>query len=398
MNNSETLELLKKFYEVTQIPMKLCSDHMPPYFIPHTFFRPNPISSYQEILQKQRLPACYTAVFRLMLVGLVSCKKTKQQLLVGPALLFTCSSLQAKELLTETGQNPDRLNEFLFWLNSLPVLNSEQFRQTLHFLDYILNDAKTNRVQFMKELPLSQNQSEPKTEKNSVLQVSEHIDLIQENLYSARILQLVSSGNVLELQKTLHHMLKQNFGPQLISLSADRFIKNIFIGANSLVCRAAIAGGLAAPSALALSDNFIIKIESCKTYDAVLLLIAQMMITYTREVSRIPILQSDSPLVRNITRSIKNHLYEKQTVADIAQDLNMDLSYICHHFKQETGKTISTHMNEIKIEESKRLLESTNLSLTQIAMQLGFSSQSYFHRVFKKITGMTPKAYLSDKT
>lgn len=395
MNKSETLEMLKKYYGSTRIPMQLYSENASLSMIPQTVFYPNPIAICRETLQKQQIPACYTTAFRSMLAGLVYCETTKQYILVGPALLFSCSSLQAKELLAETQQDPERLHEFLLWLNTLPVMDTEHFRHTIHFLDYLINDAASDRVRYVEDR--SSLHSRPKDNEQNRLQAGEHIDIVQEDLYSAHILHLVSSGNVLELQKALHHMLKQNFGPQLISLSADRFIKNIFIGANSLVCRAAIAGGLPTPSAFALSDHYIIKIETCKTYDAVVLLLTQMMITYTSEVARMPILQSDSPLVRKITRSIKNHLYEKQTVSDIAIELNMDLSYLCRHFKQETDKTISAHIHAIKIEESKRLMESANLSLSQIAAQLGYSSQSYFHRVFKKITGMSPKSYLSSK-
>lgn len=74
----------------------------------------------------------------------------------------------------------------------------------------------------------------------------------------------------------------------------------------------------------------------------------------------------------------------------------MDLSYLCRHFKENTGKTITACIHEIKIKESKRLIRTTNLTLAQIAMQMGYSSQNYFHTVFKKFTGVTPKAYAAD--
>ena len=71
----------------------------------------------------------------------------------------------------------------------------------------------------------------------------------------------------------------------------------------------------------------------------------------------------------------------------------MDLSYLGREFKKSTGKTITLYIQEQKIAEARRQLETTNLPLSQIAMQLNFSSQNYFHHVFKKITGVTPNQY-----
>ena len=53
----------------------------------------------------------------------------------------------------------------------------------------------------------------------------------------------------------------------------------------------------------------------------------------------------------------------------------------------------TSNIQEQKIAEARRQLETTNLPLSQIAMQLNFSSQNYFHHVFKKITGVTPNQY-----
>jgi AraC-like DNA-binding protein len=50
-------------------------------------------------------------------------------------------------------------------------------------------------------------------------------------------------------------------------------------------------------------------------------------------------------------------------------------------------------VNEVKVDEAKRLLESTELSITDISERLDYSSQNYFQTIFKDITGMTPRTY-----
>lgn len=73
----------------------------------------------------------------------------------------------------------------------------------------------------------------------------------------------------------------------------------------------------------------------------------------------------------------------------------MSCSYLCTHFKQETGMTISAYVQQEKVREAKRLLKGSSYSIVEISEALAFSSQSYFCAVFKKITGMTPESYRS---
>jgi len=75
----------------------------------------------------------------------------------------------------------------------------------------------------------------------------------------------------------------------------------------------------------------------------------------------------------------------------------MSVPYICRHFKDQTGKTISTYIQEVKVEESKRLLLHSNKSIFDISTQLAFSSPKYFSMIFKKIVGLTPDEFRKNK-
>ena len=75
----------------------------------------------------------------------------------------------------------------------------------------------------------------------------------------------------------------------------------------------------------------------------------------------------------------------------------MNASYLSRHFKEQTGKTMTEFINELKISEGIRLLETTDLPLIHISTQLGFSSQNYFQTVFKKVIGMTPIEFRNKK-
>lgn len=89
---------------------------------------------------------------------------------------------------------------------------------------------------------------------------------------------------------------------------------------------------------------------------------------------------------------IKN--YESTiTIDSICNELNINKSYFCKLFKTETGYTFTNFLNIFRVEKSKALLNNTDMSLLDIAISVGFNSQSYYSSVFKKITTKTPLQY-----
>lgn len=75
----------------------------------------------------------------------------------------------------------------------------------------------------------------------------------------------------------------------------------------------------------------------------------------------------------------------------------MSPQYLSSHFHEKTGKTLSSYINEMKINEAMRLLKTDQLSLAEISAALGYSSQNYFHKVFQNLIGMTPNEYRANQ-
>ncbi len=93
---------------------------------------------------------------------------------------------------------------------------------------------------------------------------------------------------------------------------------------------------------------------------------------------------------------IHEHFSEPITLDILATYLGLHKSYLCTIFKQTTKDSFCTYLNKVRIDESKKLLENTHLSMTDIALSVGFSSSSYFNTIFKKIVGKTPLEYRKD--
>lgn len=87
------------------------------------------------------------------------------------------------------------------------------------------------------------------------------------------------------------------------------------------------------------------------------------------------------------------NLDKKITLRDVSEHLHMNPSYFSRIFKQHTNVNFIDYVNQMKIEEAKKLIDHTNESMEQIAEKLGFESKGYFNKVFKKYYGASPSEY-----
>lgn len=106
-------------------------------------------------------------------------------------------------------------------------------------------------------------------------------------------------------------------------------------------------------------------------------------------------IESYTELIQKAIVFIYEHSKAKISLKDVASALHVNACYLSSIFKKETGKSLTVFITELKVEEAKRLLESTAFPITTICYEIGFDNPSYFTEVFKKVTGMTPKDYKS---
>ncbi len=98
-------------------------------------------------------------------------------------------------------------------------------------------------------------------------------------------------------------------------------------------------------------------------------------------------------LVRRGMAYIHAHYAEEISRNDIARYLGVNESHLTHCFDRELGIPPMTYLNRYRIRQARKMLESAPHSITEVAMAAGFSSPSYFARVFLKEVGVTPRAY-----
>lgn len=104
-------------------------------------------------------------------------------------------------------------------------------------------------------------------------------------------------------------------------------------------------------------------------------------------------MEKDDIFKKRATQYIKDNYQMPLTLEMAAGQMMLNPSYFSTLFKQTTGSSFKDYLNYIRIEESKKLLTNTNGTILDIALTVGFENQSYFTKVFRKYTGITPKQY-----
>lgn len=94
-----------------------------------------------------------------------------------------------------------------------------------------------------------------------------------------------------------------------------------------------------------------------------------------------------------IVRYMQEHLSEEISLTVLAEEFHLSAQYISQLFKNEIGVNFLTYLTSIRMEQARKLLLSTSLSIAEISEKTGYSDYRVFTKVFKKIEGVTPSQY-----
>lgn len=95
------------------------------------------------------------------------------------------------------------------------------------------------------------------------------------------------------------------------------------------------------------------------------------------------------PIVRYIESNFKSPI----TLDDICMFVKYNKYTVCHNFKNVTGSTVFEYINYLRIRHAINKLKEKSLTVLEIATDSGFSSVTYFNRVFKNTIGCSPSEY-----
>ncbi|KRE29694.1 helix-turn-helix domain-containing protein [Paenibacillus sp. Soil522] len=278
---------------------------------------------------------------------------------------------------------------------SLPIISGFKLLHASVLLYYLIYGKELNTLDVLHHRALFSEDEHVRFER--------HID---KNLSDQR--ETTALHHDVELEKQLFQSIKEgrteklrelaNFDPKNLGiLSKSSYLrsqKNIAIAGITLATRAAMEGGLHSEIAYTMSDLYIQHMEELTDIQSVVKHRTEAMIAFAERVKQSRS-EKYSRVVAECQKYIYNHIYEELTVATLAEKVRLNANYLSQLFKKEVGIPIHSYIMREKVEEAKKLLTASELSLSEICARLNFYDQSHFTKIFKKLTGVTPKQFRS---
>ncbi|WP_059049844.1 response regulator [Paenibacillus senegalimassiliensis] len=100
--------------------------------------------------------------------------------------------------------------------------------------------------------------------------------------------------------------------------------------------------------------------------------------------------------VERIRQVIGAKYGEDLSIEKIAEEVFLSPTYMCFFYKQETGETVVEYLTKVRMEKAKEMLRDPAIKFYEIASKVGYMNPSYFSKLFKKHTGVTPSAYRNE--
>ena len=106
--------------------------------------------------------------------------------------------------------------------------------------------------------------------------------------------------------------------------------------------------------------------------------------------------QQEQRTITGLTAYLQEHLSEEVSLSVLAEEFHLSPQYISQLFKSEIGVNFLAYLTNIRMEQAKKLLLSTSLSIAEVSEQSGYGDYRVFTKVFKKSEGVTPSQYRRD--
>lgn len=210
-----------------------------------------------------------------------------------------------------------------------------------------------------------------------------------------QLLDAVARGNEQEAQE-LTSRLSSSFTPHEI-LNSMREYKNYTLAFNTLMRKTVEIAGVHPLHLDLYSRQNAKQIEEIAQKEQCYAMLIQMIHGYCLLINSYR--QTNySHLIQRIITYVNTDLTSDLSLKSMSERLSVNASYLSALFKKEVGIPLTDYVNRQRIEQAKKLLVITDLPSKTIAQECGISDVYYFNRLFKKITGYTPKIYREKAT
>ncbi len=315
-------------------------------------------------------------------------------LFIGPYLTEDLTHKQVMERAEGFGVPPRNVSQLEKYYSSIPVLTEDNglFVMLDVFGEHIWGGSeKFTVVNIDQEQVAGASPLAAEWAATNPQQAVLNMQIMEKRYaYENELMHAVSQGQIHKAERLLSGFSTLSYEERL----ADpvRNMKNYGIIMNTLLRKAAENGGVHPVYLDSVSTDFAKRIELMNATSDILALMREMFRSYCRLVRTHSIRQYSPPVQKAITY-IDSDLTADLSLSALAAIQNVSAGYLSALFKQETGQTLTEHVNQKRVKHAMQLLKTTQLQIQTIAQYCGIVDVHYFSKLFKKYVGKTPKEY-----
>ncbi|MGL4606600.1 MAG: helix-turn-helix domain-containing protein [Eubacteriaceae bacterium] len=414
INSDETLnipaiqDVLTSFFYSTEVPVTLYDENtislwsaFPEKKICGYFKQPNADSSLcQNALHfastwAQRLGEPYIFVcpsgFVNIAIAILNGHQFAGSIIAGPIAMGNIEESTIRDMFTIHQASPEVLYNTTLFIRNMKIFSPTQVGHIAKTLNSAIMSLYPNTEVYEK---LNQEYHEQAEIGEQIFEHKrENIPLVYPYEKEQELVRQVKEGDHIGAQITLKFLVNEIL---LIEGGNIEVIKARILELCTILSRAAVEGGASLQKIFGINLDLITELNKIDSIQILSSWTAKITDHFTKNIFS-NIYNGDSYLINQAIEHTRTNYMNKITLQKMSDYLHVSDSYLSKLFKEETGISFTQYLNEIRINRSKDLLQNTKMTIVDIALYVGYEDQSYFTKVFKKITGVTPKKYQSRK-
>lgn len=314
-------------------------------------------------------------------------------ILGGPVLITNPEDLLINEVIEKHNINSASINDLRKTIQEVKYVNPSRVSSLAEMLSLVAGHiSKLNPVQMIEDQENLEQQS----------QIAGYIHFLKsmggddetgKNAYpiekEKELLSLISTGDKTGARTVLNEILGHVF---FASGRNFEVVKARILELVVLLSRAALEGGAGLDEIFGLNFKYLNQINKYTSVEQLATWLSRIMNRFTDCVFDLKDVKHVDVIYKALEYIKKNYM-NKISLNDVADTASISPSYFSKVFKEEMKRNFNMYLNQYRVNKSKKLLMDDSVSLVNIAFLTGFEDQSYFSKVFKKITGMSPGKY-----
>jgi two-component system, response regulator YesN len=270
----------------------------------------------------------------------------------------------------------------------LPVLGARYIHEAVEFLFIMLYDTTgldPHVIQWKQQKTLQQAKIGEIIQQQKLTGLNEKYPFQREQELIAKVKIGDKTGAREILNSILGNILFRN--PGQLNILRVRLVELL-----SILSRSASESGADPDILLEKNSDYINRMITLETQEDICIWISRALNDFIDSVYELQKAQKYTrlkPVLEYLQRNYKN----KISLKDIAKAAHISASRLCHLFKEQLNATVFDYLTNLRINQVKYLLLSTDMTCIEMCFDSGFTNLSYFNRTFKKRVGMTPTQF-----